>query len=589
MTGSPEDPSAERIVQEWLNHNETDPVDPAVVPGPNATERRRLASLGGLTRSLLKGSSTAHLERHLVELPGLKEWLDLGPSAPADVLAAAESLLTSPGEDALARMYSSAVSSANRRRLGTFFTPQAEVEQMLNAWDRLGVRPKSVVDVGAGVGIFTRAATRRWPDAQVHAVDVNPVTLGLLGLRTAMDGVLVELSSGRPGVRLRLEDYVGFAESELRKLPEPRLVLGNPPYTRIQLLPQEDREALVRAAGGLCGSRASLSALITAVTIRQLGPQDGLCLLLPAQWLESDYAAALRQWLWSTTTRPVHLNLFDHELFADAQVDAVSLLVGPATDHTHTLRLSRGHDEVHHEIPRTGSCPASWRSLFATKPHTPSPTVGPRLADFATVRRGVATGANHFFVLSEATRTEHALPDSVLRPLVRRLRDHRDDEVTAASLAALPERDRRWLLVVSAQDPSEGALQAYLTQGVHQGLKDRVLCGVRRDWFDLSDEATPPDVIVGPSTKSSFRFIVNSAQAQITNNLYGLIWQSWVPPQLRAEILSWLRSGPGQESLAAAARTQGGGLLKIEPRALKYLPLPQHFSPTEAMSFQAQP
>lgn len=579
MTGSPGAAWAERVVQDWLDSHGTDLVDSAVVPGPNARERRRLASLGGLTRSLLEGSSAAGLERHLVELPGLKEWLDLGPAAPEHVASAAQSLLRSPGEDALARMYSSSVSSANRRRLGTFFTPQAEVEQMLTAWDRLGVRPRSVVDVGAGVGIFTLAATRRWPDAQVHAVDVNPVTLGLLGLRAATEAVLIDPSSGDPGVRLHLEDYVSFAQSELNKLPAPRLVLGNPPYTRIQLLPREDREALVQAAGGMCGSRASLSALITAVTIRQLGPQDGLCLLLPAQWLESDYAAGLRRWLWSTTSRAVHLHLFDQELFADAQVDAVSLLIGPVTDQVHALGLSSGAEEAPRKMARSGQCPARWRPLFAAKTARRISASGPQLADFATVRRGVATGANHFFVLTEWARIEHALPWSVLQPMVRRLRDHRGEEVTVASLADLPERDRRWLLVAKTRNLSGKALQTYLAQGLEQRLNERVLCSDRRDWFDLSDEAIPPDVIVGPSTKSAFRFVVNTAGAQITNNLYGLVWKPLVPVEQRREILSWLRSSPGQESIAEAARTQGGGLLKIEPRALKGLRLPQRFTP----------
>ena len=580
MIGSPATASAEREVQEWLDGNGTDQVDPAVVPGPNARERRRLASLGGLTRSLLKSSPAVGLERQLVELPGLKEWLDLGPTAPDTVVSAAQSLLAAPGEDALARMYTSAVSAANRRRLGTFFTPQAEVEQMLSAWDGLGVRPRTVVDVGAGVGIFTLAATKRWPDAQVHAVDVNPVTLGLLGLRAATDEVLVDPSSGDPGVRLHLDDYVSFAQTELKKLPEPRLVLGNPPYTRIQLLPQEDREALVRAADGLCGSRASLSALITAVTIRQLGPRDGLCLLLPAQWLESDYAAGLRRWLWCTTSRAVRLHLFDQELFADAQVDAVSLLVGPVTDGTQRpLHLARGNDALR-EIPRSGGCPPNWRTLFAEKTTLRNQeATGAQLADFATVKRGVATGANHFFVITETAKIEHGLPASILQPLVRRLRDHAGEEVTAESLADLPNKDRRWLLVAGTRQLSGKPLQVYLARGEEERLHERVLCGDRGDWFDLSNEAVAPDVIVGPSTKSRFRFVVNKAGACITNNLYGLVWKPWVSLGQQEEILSWLRSPDGQESIAAAARTQGGGLLKIEPRALKTLRLPQQLTP----------
>ncbi|MCW5954578.1 MAG: 50S ribosomal protein L11 methyltransferase, partial [Propionibacteriaceae bacterium] len=40
------------------------------------------------------------------------------------------------------------------------------------------ISPSTIVDVGAGVGIFSIAASVAWPDASVIAVDVNPVTLG---------------------------------------------------------------------------------------------------------------------------------------------------------------------------------------------------------------------------------------------------------------------------------------------------------------------------------------------------------------------------------------------------------------------------
>lgn len=582
MTPKTQGEPPQRVIQAWLDAGDgADEVEPQTVPGTNRAERRRLARLGSLTQSLLTRNTDDGAVERLNDLPGLKDWLNGGPVPPVEVCEAGEELLAAPGEDALAGIYSAAVSPANRRRLGTFFTPRAEVKQMLAAWTLLGAEsPQTVVDVGAGVGIFTLAAAHLWPAAGIHAVDVNPVTLGLLGLRAATEHLLTEPRSPHGGgVRLHLDDYLDFAQAQLPGLPGPRLILGNPPYTRIQLLPQNERQRLIESTGGLCGSRASLAAVITAATIQSMGAEDGLCLLLPAHWLESDYASGLRSWLWAATSRPVRLHMFGHDLFPDAQVDTVSLLVGPVADGDHPLLLSSAGSATEVELTRLAGCPARWRSLFRGAPkQRSSQPPGPPLSDFARIRRGVATGANSFFVLTQPLVDEWDLPKATTAPIVRRLRDHPADEVTLKDVQTLPARDRRWLLTAtSAQVLADPRVAAYIQHGEELNLPSRVLCQDRATWHDLSGEATIHDVIVGPSTKSTFRFVQNLAGAHIANNLYGLTWRPGLPVTQQAEILAWFRSAPGQRAIKTAARTQGGGLLKIEPRALNSLCLPARF------------
>ena len=135
---------------------------------------------------------------------------------------------------------------------------------------------------------------------------MNPVTLGLLT-------VIGEGAVGVPQTtRLHphLGDYAAWSMSHLHTIEGPRLILGNPPYTRLQLIPRNQRSTLQQAAGGLCGSRASLSALMLGTALHRLASGDGLCLLLPAQWLESNYADRLRQWLWDASSRRVELHSF---------------------------------------------------------------------------------------------------------------------------------------------------------------------------------------------------------------------------------------------------------------------------------------
>ncbi|MER7558827.1 hypothetical protein ABTZ46_17915 [Nocardioides sp. NPDC126508] len=564
-----------RAVLDWLKETEcSDFVDEDDVPGTTADERQLLAALGGLARAVLDDPSMGDGLDALSSVPDLKAWISRGPTPPCAVIEAG--LRLSRSSEHVAALYSSTVASGHRRRLGTFFTPPGEVTRMLAACEEEGVDPASVVDVGAGVGIFSIAAANQWPSAVIAAVDVNPVTLGLLGVRAAAEALL-STSPEAPGVRLRLADFVQYVGTEYPASPGPRLVLGNPPYTRLQLLPREDRQRLLEAAGGLCGSRASLSALMTAAAINRLAAEDALCLLLPAQWLEADYADGLRNWIWTHTNRSVRLTLFDTGLFKEAQVDAVSLLVGPEREGDQPMATSLPDGARHRLMDRSGPCPGHWRSLFADESADGAelpPTETVPLSTVARIVRGTATGANAFFLLTPQQLADHPLPSTVFFPMVRRLRDHPGESIDEAALANLPERDRRWLFLAQHTDLDDDQVAAYVDHGQAEGYPDRYLCSYRREWFDLSTEVVVPDVIVGPSSKTEFRFVVNEAAAYITNNLYGLSWKTEVPPATRTAVLSWLRGPQGQAAIRARARSHGDRLSKIEPRALNALPIP---------------
>lgn len=554
-------------VDRWLRSYAGPPVSPEWVPGASEEERTRLAALGGLVRELQSSARGADIG---FDAQDLESWTQSGPTPPKSVLASAQAVLDAE-EDGLAALYSRSVSSVSRRQLGTFFTPRAEVNWMLDRWQAIFPEPGSVMDVGAGVGAFTVGALRTWPSSLVYSVDVNPVTLGLLALRLNSD-------SATPADRTRfvLEDFATWAEREWAALPSGRLVLGNPPYTRLQLLPAADRERLAVAAKGLTGSRASLSTLLTAVAIGLLEPADGLCLLLPAQWLEADYAAGLRNWLWKATSRRIGLFLYGSEVFQDAQVDAVVLIVGPETSDPQIMEFGEGGSPLAAPtrlVLRGGDQPRAWRALFSAAPEKDD-SPGLPLGNYATVKRGVATGSNSFFVMTRSAGLDSKLPSNLLQPLLRRTRSFEGTSVTAKDLLDAPPNDQHYLFVYAAESKQTSAVISYIRAGEKRGVHKGVLCTSRKNWYDLSKEVQIPNVIIGPATKGAFRFIENSAGAAITNNLYGLNWKSNVSATVRARILKWLRSDAGQDAILRGARTQGGGLKKIEPGAMKNLIIP---------------
>lgn len=559
----------------WIRTTQSYPIAADVVPGSSEDERRMLSVLGGLVSGMITESTRKGCPRDVLK------WLADGPSAPTHVVEATMRVIDTAPDETLAAIYAQLVPGANRRTLGTFFTPRPEVELMLDMWQETEAPPSTVVDVGAGVGVFTASAVERWPAAHVYGVDINPVTLGLLALRAQVGGLtLREEGASEAGVRVVRKDFTTWIE-DLIQTPAPRLILGNPPYTRSQLIPSTDRTRLAQATQGLCGARASLSTLITAISLLHLEAADGLTLLLPAQWLESQYARPLRNYLAGLTSRRLELRLVDSRLFTDARVDAVVLQVGPERSGPAEFVVGTWtRDSVSHcrrTVERSQLLDTPWRTIFEKRPAT-APRGGPSapLSDFCHLRRGTATGANGFFVLTGDEVAQKDLKPWVI-PVVRRLFKYRD-EIGPEEFQRGGSADKRWLLTATADERVPGgALDLYITAGEACGINQAYLCRVRRaDWFDLQHDLVRPDVIVGPMTRATIRFVANQARAAIVNNLYGWTWLESVPEADRSAVLGWLRTEEGQDAVLNAARRQGTGLRKIEPQALANVPIPRH-------------
>jgi hypothetical protein len=211
------------------------------------------------------------------------------------------------------------------------------------------------------------------------------------------------------------------------------------------------------------------------------------------------------------------------------------------------------------------------------------------VSDFFKIKRGIATGDNNFFILSEDEIERRRLPKSAFRPILPSPRYLKADEIEA-DRTGLPRMERRLFLLDSALPECEielrfPSLHAYLQEGRARDLHERYLCRHRSPWY--SQEVRPPAPIVctylGRSdTKSgrSFRFILNRSQATVAN-----VYLAMYPTPLMQQAmqvnpetihLAWQalnRITPDQ--LLGEGRVYGGGLYKLEPKELANVPVPE--------------
>jgi len=522
---------------------------PALGPitGVSDSELRQLARLAALLCGRLADGVPANL------IDALSVPAAIEPSVGA--MSAFDRLVAEDAVDRLADLYAAIVKPANRRPLGTFFTPRDYARAIVDGYASRHVAPAEVIDVGAGVGIFSEVAHAEWPTASIHAIDINPLTLGLQAVAA--------VRQPEWNVRLELADYRLWLGS--RAPTKTTLYLGNPPYTRWQLLDQNVRADLLESAQGLVGPRSNLSTLFLAMTLAQLRREDSIAMIIPAGWMRADYGKKLRARLREETHRRISLRMADSWRFDQAIVDAVLVEVGPEESSPQPIEVSDWSGSEQLSVARAGgdaAFTAPGRSHLST---TSDNSTEPRLGQFARVTRGTASGAYEFFVKLPADWDALGIPARFRRPLARRLRP-------GAGPAPLLESAE--LLVLEGYERGiHPSVDAWINAAEARGLHERHLCAKRRSWFDLSAEVKAPDAIVSALARETFHVLGNPDALAITNNLFGLYWKKGVDEVTKGHVMNWLRSSPGQAALRASSSVEANGLHRLSPKAIGSIPM----------------
>lgn len=541
------------------------------VPGATTPERQLLGALGGIAASIGGGRLSAWPEQ-------VRIWAESAPAPPSELTEVICEFL-GHYQDPLSALYEASISAPNRRRLGTVFTPKPLVDYMLDlAADELPKSPACVVDPGAGVGAFTLAAARRWPRARVLAIDINVVTLGLLAARIAFEmEVDPDESHELGGIELVLGDYLDHLPEifSSKTCPGPTLALGNPPYTRIQeLSDQEKRKAAKLSATVASTGHANLAVLFQAATFAHLRENDVSCMVLPGSLSYTHASKGLREALWnSRRSISIARTPATTRAFAGRSVQAAVLTIGTEHKKRDPLRLARvGMEGKSVEVieswkrSRLDAEPENWFWSEGSASKTAEEPGRSLLSAIAEVRRGVATGANELFFLTDADA--EGIPEDVLVPAVPSLRGFDGDVLTETSHRSLV--GRRWLLAIPPDYHLDGPLLDRIRQ-FEPEVKDRHLPSKRKPWYSITD-LFRPQIMISPLSKFEFRVVLNDAGAVPSNNLFGISLRNSGSP---AALASWLRSKEGQERLRRLSRRYHGGSYKLEPGSLQAVEVPE--------------
>lgn len=475
--------------------------------------------------------------------------------------------------------------SEERNKMGQFATPSPLARDILaHARDLVPAsEPVRFLDPALGSGAFYAALRRVFDPSLIEhaqAYEIDPHY-----------SEPAEKMWARHGLQLIHGDFT-------RAEPEPHfnLIICNPPYVRHHHLSADQKQQLAIRTHASTGLKLSgLAGLYCHFLLQSqawMAPGAVAGWLIPSEFMDVNYGRKVKDYLLRQVSL-LHIHRFDPDdvQFADALVSsAIVWIKNEPPEAGHKVKFTYGGRLAQPQVDLM----VSSSDLANEHKWTRYPRLGVRdmtgratVGDLFKIKRGLATGDNSFFVLDEATRQAHNIPDKVLRPILPSPR-HVDGDEVIADTHGLPTNVRRLFLLDPRMDQGEieqehPGLAHYLAGGKDKGLHERYLCRSRKRWYDQEQRQPAPIVCTYLGREDSkngrpFRFIRNRANATVANSYLAL----YPTPELDARLAQdpelldsiWRqlnRISPAD--LLGEGRVYGGGLWKLEPKELAKVPL----------------
>ena len=475
-------------------------------------------------------------------------------------------------------------SQEERNAGGQFPTPINLAKDILfHAQKLLPNRSKvRFLDPGFGTGSFFSALLYTFPTDRV----------------TAATGYEIDPHYGRPAkelwrdtlLDLRLTDFTKerFPRSESEKY---NLIICNPPYVRHHHIINGDKARLQQVA--FQASSITLSGLsglycyFLAISRCRMEKNGIAGWLIPSEFMDVNYGKAIKEYLLGNVTL-LQIHRFDPNdvQFDDALVSsAIVWLKNKPTLKNHRVKFTFGGSIDNPDYEKDLSISvlsreAKWTRFPLLEEREEASY--PKVSEFFTVKRGIATGDNDFFVLPVDEIKRKKLPLTQFVPILPSpryieeteiLSDDNGNPLTKKQLFVL---DCKLSLGTVKRQYRE--LWDYLQEGIQRGVPERYLCRHRKPWY--SQEYRPSSLFyctyIGRSDtkgKKPFRFILNHSKA-IVSNTYLILYpkpnfQKAISnnPEMAKSVVNALNDITAQAMLDEG-RVYGGGLHKLEPKEL---------------------
>ncbi|MEI6745971.1 MAG: class I SAM-dependent methyltransferase [Methylococcaceae bacterium] len=412
------------------------------------------------------------------------------------------------------------------------------------------------------------------------------------------EGYEIDEHYGKPAHDIWKNTFVSYKLEDFTKSVAPEnnsekfnLLICNPPYVRHHHIPSIHKTYLQTKIFDSIGIKLSgLSGMYCYFMMLAHSWMQADCVavwLIPSEFMDVNYGQAIREYLLNEVTLlRIHRFTPNDVQFDDALVSsAIVWLKNKKPPENNKVVFTYG-GTVNAPIHKKEISAAI---LLKEKKWTRFPLLSERIAsdkaklsDFFTIKRGIATGHNKYFILSLNEILKRDLPLSQFKPILPNPKNLNQNVINTDS-DGIPQIENP-LFVLNCELPFDEVkncypnLYQYLLKGIEDDVSKRYLCEKRKLWY--AQENRPESFFyctyIGRSDDEKnkpFRFVLNYSKAIVSNSYLILYPKKLLAdkiinnPELCTFIFDELNNIT-RDDMLNESRVYGGGMYKIEPKEL---------------------
>ncbi len=472
-----------------------------------------------------------------------------------------------------------------RNRAGQFATPPALADEMVaHCWASWQARRKRArfLEPCAGTGTFFSSLRRIFPPDFIEAAFACELDTGHANVARKL--------WGNAGLEVKQADFLG----EVPPAKKYNLLITNPPYVRHHHLSparKEELRALVRerlrlSISGLAG----LYCYFVLLADSWLEDSGLSAWLIPSEFMDVNYGIAVKEYL-TNRVRLLQIHRFcpTDRQFDDALVSSAVVIFEKSLPLDQEVLFSLGGSlrcpAENRMLRHSELLPAEKWSKYFGDVVGESSRAHFLFGDLFTIKRGLATGNNNFFILPRDRAKKLVIPDQFLRPILPSPKCitnpviETDESGYARLTPQLALIDCRLSEDIVAQRFPR--FWEYLRFGRENGVHVSYLTSRRTPWYSQENRPPPPFLCTymgrSGNGRKPFRFLWNKSQATAPN-VYLLLYPKGPlqallthEPLLYQKLFDALQS-LDTDDIRGGGRVYGGGLFKMEPKELANIP-----------------
>ena len=395
-----------------------------------------------------------------------------------------------------------------------------------------------------------------------------------------------------------LDNNCSVEKKDFIKNPPKKLfksIIANPPYIRHHRIDSKTKLFLKKLTANITGftldGRAGYHIFFLLQALNHLEENGKLAFIMPADTCEGTFAKKLWDWIskkyaiecvitFERKATPFPAVDTNPLIFLIKKTNPLQNLIWVKVNEPFSADLTRlvksNFQEKYFEtISVTNRKIQEALDTGFSRPQQNGNGFKYHLSDFAKVMRGIATGSNEFFFLTENQVKELNIPEIYFKIAIGRTKDITGDILKINDVKKLDSKQRptRLLSIENQKENLPKPVVQYLKLGEEMGLPNRALIQQRKPWFRMEKREIPQILFTYLGRRNS-RFILNQAEVlPLTGFL--CVYPFHSDETFTHNLWMALNHPDTIKNLSLVGKSYGSGAIKVEPRNLERLGIPE--------------